>query len=73
MARGSVLRLDGHAAGPVCLHAIPKVTERRISITLRRLSEVSKASFAADEHERLERKRRRWTAKREAKLAAKKT
>ena len=42
MPRGSALRVDGHAAGPTCKHAVPSPGSRRISMTFRRLSEESK-------------------------------
>ena len=43
MPVGSALRVGGEAIGPVYKHAIPRITERRISFTLRRLSAEVKA------------------------------
>ena len=38
MPPGSALRVDGAAAGPVCKHALPRATARRVSLTFRRVS-----------------------------------
>ena len=48
MPVGSALRVGGEAIGPVYKHAIPKITERRISFTLRRLSAEVKAKALAE-------------------------
>ena len=44
---GSVLRVGGAAAGPSWQHALPRATARRVSLTFRRLSEPTRARFAA--------------------------
>eukprot|EP00040_Diaphanoeca_grandis_P001733 m.19346 g.19346 ORF g.19346 m.19346 type:complete len:236 (+) comp12422_c1_seq1:205-912(+) len=71
MPKGSALRLDGDASGPVCKHAIPKVSCRRISLTFRRLSEATKRQIVVDEQEKEERLQQRIAAKRAAKAKLK--
>ncbi|KAL1508060.1 hypothetical protein AB1Y20_007656 [Prymnesium parvum] len=46
MPEGSVLRLDGLAAGP-WKHALPRATRRRVSLTFRKLGAESRARFEA--------------------------
>eukprot|EP00928_Gymnodinium_smaydae_P054672 TRINITY_DN38402_c0_g1_i1.p1 TRINITY_DN38402_c0_g1~~TRINITY_DN38402_c0_g1_i1.p1 ORF type:complete len:278 (-),score=57.87 TRINITY_DN38402_c0_g1_i1:12-845(-) len=45
MGVGSVLRLSGEAAGPTCRHALPTATERRVSLTFRRLGRETRERF----------------------------
>uniref|UniRef100_A0A7S4C6Y6 Fe2OG dioxygenase domain-containing protein n=1 Tax=Chrysotila carterae TaxID=13221 RepID=A0A7S4C6Y6_CHRCT len=74
MPPGSVIRLDGDAAGPCWLHALPPHPQRRISITCRRLgrnareahAEIREAAARALQ-ERIERRRRKKAEKRTGK------
>jgi alkylated DNA repair protein alkB family protein 8 len=73
MPVGSVLRVDGEAGGPPCLHALPRATAPRVSLTFRRLTDEIRQKFAtirlaAEESARVRRER-----KRQAKLARGKT
>ena len=43
MPPGSVLRVGGYAAGPLCKHALPMASGRRISLTFRRLGAATRA------------------------------
>ena len=45
MPPGSVLRVDGVAAGPTWKHALPAATDRRISLTFRKLGAARRAAF----------------------------
>ena len=64
---GSLLRVDGPAAGPDCLHAVPRANEERISLVFRRLACETRARFAAiqkgSEDAALARRERRLQAK----------
>ena len=47
MPPGSALRVDGAAAGPVCKHALPRATARRVSLTFRRVSDATRQKLEA--------------------------
>ena len=47
MPPGSALRVDGAAAGPVCKHALPRATARRVSLTFRRVSAATRQKLEA--------------------------
>ena len=67
MPPGSVLRLSGEAAGPAWKHALPCATERRVSLTFRRLSAERWAAFEQVKQASAE----AAAARRERRLAAK--
>lgn len=64
---GSLLRVDAPAAGPDCLHAVPRADAERISLVFRRLACETRARFAAiqkaSEDAALARRERRLKAK----------
>ena len=47
MTRGSVLRVDGAAAGPAIQHALPAASSARMSLTFRKLGAAARAAFDA--------------------------
>ena len=67
LPRGSVLRVDGAAAGPQVMHAVCRCTAPRYSLVFRRLSEASRqemeAMRAAAENSAAMRRERRLAAK----------
>ena len=52
MPVGSVLRVDGYAGGPKCLHAVSRTRDsRRISLTFRKLASCTTALFEQQREE----------------------
>lgn len=73
MPCGSALRVGGKAAGPACLHAVPRPTARRISLTFRRVSDSYRAAADAERRARedaRQRKRAERAAANRAKVEA---
>ena len=67
MPSGSVLVVDGNAAGPECKHAVVAASERRISLTFRRLSDAARTKISQQNQERQERLQQKVESKRAAK------
>jgi hypothetical protein len=70
MPTGSVLRVDGAAAGPACKHATASPRQRRISMTFRRLSQVSREQFARQSADQCQRQQQKILEKRAKKAKA---